>query len=276
MNTPQKRNPPWEREELILALELYLSKGLVDDESKEVIELSRALNALASREFKRDPEKFRNPNGVAMKLANIASVDPNHKGKGLSSGSKRDLAVWNEFNGNLDMVALAAKAIREKIASSKRSSENLYLDLEVEEVAMAVFEPTNTYDTRQRLAQIIAIRKRQATFRKTLLKAYDNKCAMTSADAPDALEAAHIIPYRNENLNHPTNGILLRADVHILFDMGLVSVEPETYKVAIAGKLSDTVYGGMNGKRINLPKNKDLHPNSDALGQHFYGVFRGE
>jgi len=273
MNSPKKRNPPWEREELVLALELYLSKGLLDDESPEVIELSRSLNALATSEFKRDPEKFRNPNGVAMKLANIASVDPNHRGKGLSAGSKRDLAVWNEFNGNLEMVALAAQSVREKIVSSKSKSKDLYLNIDVAEDTMAVFEPSNILDARQRILRAIAVRRGQTLFRKKLLEAYDSRCALTSTDAPDALEAAHIIPYKNENLNHPANGLLLRADLHVLFDLGLVSIEPDSYKVAIANKLSKTAYSEMNGKLINMPRNEALHPSRVALAQHFYTVF---
>ena len=75
-------NPPWTREELMLALDLYLKVGQRGREHPEVIALSVLLRALA------DPgmaANYRNPNSVAMKLANFASVDPSHPGRGLTT-----------------------------------------------------------------------------------------------------------------------------------------------------------------------------------------------
>lgn len=268
-----KRNPPWEREELILALALYLRKGLLDDKSTEVLQLSRTLNALANSEFKRDVEKFRNPNGVAMKLANFSSIDPNHKGKGLSAGAKNDRSVWDEFNADLTKIEAAEKLILSKI-ERKSKTKDLYLSADEPE-DMAVFEPLDMVDARKRTLQSIALRRGQSTFRKKLLDAYESRCTITASDAPDALEAAHIIPYRNENLNHPANGLLLRADIHVLFDLGLISVNPTTFEIVISKRLSKTVYSELEGRKIALPKNPNLRPNPDALKQHFLTVFVG-
>src|SRR3954452_7109294 len=58
---------------------------------------------------------FRNPNGVSMKLANIASLDPAHTGAGLRAGGRNDAAVWDEFQGDAAKVAQAAAAIRERV-----------------------------------------------------------------------------------------------------------------------------------------------------------------
>ena len=80
----RKRNPSWARDELILALDLYLREGQLDAADPSVIELSAVLNALPIHTDRPDREKFRNPNGVAMKLANFAALDPGYPGVGLA------------------------------------------------------------------------------------------------------------------------------------------------------------------------------------------------
>ncbi|WP_169719739.1 HNH endonuclease, partial [Novosphingobium acidiphilum] len=56
------------------------------------------------------------------------------------------------------------------------------------------------------------------------MKAYDGKCAVTSCAIEPLLEAAHIHPYLGPKTNHVTNGMLLRADIHTLFDLGLLAI----------------------------------------------------
>jgi hypothetical protein len=107
-----QRNPPWAREELILALELYLSDGQLDDGDDAVITLSTELNSLQVHTDRPDRTRFRNPNGVAMKLANFAAIDPSYPGKGLSRFGKADQATWDEFRGDADAVASAAFGVR--------------------------------------------------------------------------------------------------------------------------------------------------------------------
>jgi HNH endonuclease len=67
---------------------------------------------------------------------------------------------------------------------------------------------------------------RTAKFRKKLIAAYRGRCAVTDCDAYDALEAAHILPYRGPAFDHVTNGLLRRADIHTLFDLNLIGIEP--------------------------------------------------
>ena len=74
------RNPPWEADELILALDLYLRHGQLDDTDSRVVEVSRVLNTLPIHSTRPDAARFRNPNGVAMKLANFAALDPAYVG----------------------------------------------------------------------------------------------------------------------------------------------------------------------------------------------------
>ena len=107
------RNPSWAEEELILALRLYLNSGLLDDANPAVVNLSRVLNALAVHSVRPDPVRFRNPNGVAMKLANFAAIDPNHRGRGMTRGGKRDAEVWQRYASDEDQLAVIAARIRE-------------------------------------------------------------------------------------------------------------------------------------------------------------------
>ncbi|WP_200883691.1 HNH endonuclease [Archangium violaceum] len=55
--------------------------------------------------------------------------------------------------------------------------------------------------------------------------AYGGRCALTDCEEPRVLEAAHIFPYHGPQTNHVTNGLLLRADLHVLFDLGLLRTE---------------------------------------------------
>ncbi|GMO57972.1 HNH endonuclease [Bradyrhizobium ottawaense] len=109
-----RRNPVWTRDELILALELYLRHrpSFPDDKHPDVIELSGVLNRLARTTTTSSEESFRNANGVAMKLQNFRRLDPSEKGKGLSGGGRGEVEVWTVFADEPERLRSAAKAIR--------------------------------------------------------------------------------------------------------------------------------------------------------------------
>lgn len=107
------RNAPWAEEELVLALDLYLRSGLLRATHPDVVELSRLLRDLPMHDERRDAERFRNENGVALKLANFAAIDPNHHGRGMAQFGKRDAEVWERYASNEEALAGAAEAVRE-------------------------------------------------------------------------------------------------------------------------------------------------------------------
>jgi 5-methylcytosine-specific restriction enzyme A len=107
------RNPTWSYDELILALDLYTRRGLLGKADPDVVELSNLLNSLPIHTVRPDIERFRNFNGVALKLANFAALDPGHGGKGMSSTGLRDREVWDLFVDDRGELARLAAALRD-------------------------------------------------------------------------------------------------------------------------------------------------------------------
>jgi hypothetical protein len=135
-------------------------------------------------------------------------------------------------------------------------------------IAEDAFDPSTLQDARERIAATIVRRRGQPEFRKTLLEAYGNRCAMTGCGCVDVLEAAHVYPYRGPDTNHVCNGLLLRSDLQTLFDLGLIGIDSEDFTIVVADSLRHTVYGKLAGKRVCLPANSAERPNRDLLKQH--------
>lgn len=111
----------------------------------------------------------------------------------------------------------------------------------------------------------IRVRQGQADFRRQVLDAYGRTCAITGCIATEVLEAAHIRGYAEDGCQDVTNGLLLRADVHTLFDLGLIAVHPETGVVAVALVLQNTEYAALAGRCVSWPANPAHRPDPSAL-----------
>ena len=131
------------------------------------------------------------------------------------------------------------------------------------------FNPNTIEDARERILASIVQRKGQSEFRRKLLETYDGKCCVTSCDVEVALEAAHIVPYNGTQTNHVSNGLLLRADIHTLFDLHLISIHPDTEKIVIASALNSSHYLEISGKSVQKPNQQEARPNRAALRQHY-------
>lgn len=130
------------------------------------------------------------------------------------------------------------------------------------------FDPTDLNDGRDKVAKLITARRGQKKFRDNVLKAYGFKCAITGDDVEQVIEAAHIIPYLGEKTNHIQNGIPLRSDIHLLFDLGLLTISAKSFKIKISKKLACTNYWKYNAKTILIPQDKFNYPSIEALKYH--------
>lgn len=125
--------------------------------------------------------------------------------------------------------------------------------------------PEDDYDARIRVARSIVARRGQTAFRARLLNAYRGRCAVTGTTAEPVLEAAHIRPYRGPASNTVTNGLLLRADVHTLFDLQLLAVFPATREIVVSKRLGDTEYAAFSGAPLEQPASPSNRPATSAL-----------
>ena len=163
----------------------------------------------------------------------------------------------------------ALENIEEKFSGlSIESLENIEADRKDIESKLD-FNPENLADARERINRAIVQRQGQSKFRSELLKAYGGKCVITDCDAEAAIEAAHIFPYLGTNTNLVTNGLLIRADIHTLFDLHLISIDPDTSKVVVSASLLDTCYKELNGKPLKSPQDYSASPSPQALARHY-------
>ncbi|WP_431050485.1 HNH endonuclease [Roseateles sp. L2-2] len=126
------------------------------------------------------------------------------------------------------------------------------------------FDAFDQSDRRRQRQGMIADRIGQPDFRDRLVRAYSGRCAISECNVSAALEAAHILCYRGTHTNHVQNGLLLRADIHSLFDVGLISIDPD-YTISVDATLVNSEYFQYNGKRIRMPIDERFRPHPEAL-----------
>lgn len=104
----------------------------------------------------------------------------------------------------------------------------------------------------------------QARFKRKMLETYSNKCCISGEETPELLEAAHIQPYINKSSNHIQNGLLLRKDLHTLFDNGLLNIS-QLYKIRLSPQIKSKYYLDFEGKSLSLPLEERNYPSKQAL-----------
>ncbi len=116
------------------------------------------------------------------------------------------------------------------------------------------------------IKRLIRKRKNQSKFRKSLIKAYEGKCCISNCNTLTVLEAAHIINHSITGINHSSNGLLLRSDLHILFDENLLLIHPKKMTIHLHPDLLQSEYSRYNGNVINSRIDNTL-PNFKYLKQ---------
>lgn len=133
-----------------------------------------------------------------------------------------------------------------------------------------------------RYGQPVLVRPRmgQGHFKRAVAEAYQHKCAVTTSATFPSLEAAHIRPFAEGGQHAVSNGLLLRTDVHRLYDRGYLSIDADL-RLRVSPQLRDHGWNGVEfyereaaGYMITAPSDVSRQPNRDALAWHFENTFR--
>ncbi|MEJ8858526.1 HNH endonuclease [Variovorax robiniae] len=130
------------------------------------------------------------------------------------------------------------------------------------------FSPADMSDERKRVLAAMVLREGQPAFRAGLIRAYGGRCAITGCPVVDLLDAAHIARFSGPKSNVMPNGLLLRTDIHKLFDLHLICVNPGTLKLQVSDTLLESEYARLAGQSIRLPCDAMDAPSLLALREH--------
>ena len=190
----------WNREELILAFELYcrIPFQKTKANNREVQDLASLLH--------------RTPAAVARKLGNFGAFDPALQKvdiKGLTHTSKLDREIWDEFHADWNALVWEASLLRKKLANGHLIDQSIRI-------------PRGPSETMRLTKQ----RVHQAFFRDAVLSSYNATCCITGLALRECLIASHIVPWSEDDRfrTDPTNGLCLSATFDRLFDAGLMTI----------------------------------------------------
>jgi putative restriction endonuclease len=114
-----------------------------------------------------------------------------------------------------------------------------------------IFDPMSVEDARRRIDAHIVARQGGQRFRKGAFTGFGGKCAISECAIAAVLEAAHIVPFLGAQTNTYDNALLLRADLHTLFDRELLQIDPATLTVQLDSSLMGSTYADLAGKLVS-------------------------
>jgi putative restriction endonuclease len=139
---------------------------------------------------------------------------------------------------------------------------------------VAVSATEAVYEERLRFGEPYLVKPRlgQGAFRALVTDIYDRKCAVTGEKTLPALDAAHIRPFSEGGEHEPYNGLLLRRDLHSLFDAGYVTID-EAFRFSVSSKIKEEFQNGreyyaLDGRKLNVPDRIDWKPSARFLRWH--------
>lgn len=197
--------------------------------------------------------------GIPVGVVIPAESGRGYQALGLAFVEKSHTLGYFKLVGPVSVGAITHDAVAEHRGSVSAALIGLPID---------DFDPHGVQDDRLKVIASVHRRKGGPRFRRALLHAYKGRCAMTRYDAEAALEAAHIIPYKGPQTNHPANGLLLRADMHDLFDLGLLCVDPSSMRLRLSAELIGTKYERYESAPLWLPDDVVARPSEEALAMH--------
>lgn len=257
---------PWTRDELLVALNLYhkLTFGQLHSRQPAIIDLSQKLG--------------RPPNSLAMKLCNLASLDPALKLRGiqgLKGASLLDREIWKEFHDNPnDAVPASEEALRKLFNAEEECKLEV---LPKEGIRVRKMPPLGGTETTVQAKQ----RRGQEYFRDAVLNNFGSCCGITRLAIRELLIASHILPwgqYPKERLN-VRNGLCLSRLHDAAFDRGLITFD-HNLKLLLSPKIKKELsqkcvaenFGFYAGEPLHLPNDAAL-PEPAFLAEHQSKIF---
>ena len=179
-----------------------------------------------------------------------------------SGGSKYLVIGLGAIVGKIDDyfvlcdVLTAQSCSAEEVIKSLLQQEAEALLLKSSQADLIAREPQDSYEQKIFVWSQIVRRQGQSSFRRELLRAYEATCCMTETTDVAVLDAAHITPYSGRSTSTVQNGLLLRTDLHTLFDLGLIGIEPVTLSIHVHQSIKEPAYRALHGKSLKLPSSK--------------------
>lgn len=246
----------WSHQQLLVAFNLYCQMpfGKMHSRNPEIIKYAELIG--------------RTPSALAMKLTNIASLDPaitSTGRKGLRGASAADKTMWEEMQADWELFAI--KSQQAMIALGAVTEFGVTSD--------EIIDYTGNNKTVQTTTRI-----GQDFFRRSVLSAYDFRCCITGLAIPKLLIASHIVPWRIDATNrlNPKNGLCLSMLHDKAFDIGIITIaEDMTVKVSSqyttdADHFFKLALLSYEGKAITLPEK--FQPHKEFLDYHRQYVFK--
>ena len=245
----------WTRKQLLVAFMLYcqLPFGKLHSRNPEIVKFAELIG--------------RTPSALAMKLSNIASLDPvitSTGRKGLKGASILDQEIWDEMQNDWETF------VEEAVESLNEISG--------EQIEKITGIEKESYIGKTRLVET-KVRVGQNFFRASVMSAYNEKCCISGLSHPSLLVASHIIPWKDDETQrlNPRNGLALSMLHDKAFDLGMITID-ENMRVVVSHKYideGDAFYNqsikSFEGKLITLPEK--FFPELSFLEFHRENIF---
>ena len=163
-------------------------------------------------------------------------------------------------------------------ARTERDGQYLFDETSTRLAARRIELTSEVHDAPPAFA-LVQVRPGQGIFRSMVADAYHRRCAVTGEKVLPALQAAHIKPYAESGPNSVNNGLLLRADIHNLFDEGYVALTPE-FRFEVSRRVREDYENGrdyyaLSGRQLSLPDDLMKRPSREFIQWHINNRFRG-
>ena len=224
----------------------------VKEDQEKVVKTDVFMPATAN-----EPESVNSPDSAGLTLSQISDLSVDEL-RSAWANRPESFASLEAAAETLAILRSLTTTTPEKPSYRRMMQHELILELEDSlplEVQMAGPAPgvelaLMKVDRRSIRTQLYVNRPAQGNFRSALLGRYGGECCITGCRVDTLLEAAHIIPYMGDHSDDVTNGLLLRVDLHRLFDAHLVTISPTTFTVEVAVEVDDAEYQAFHGKRL--------------------------